>query len=405
MKKSIYIVVISMLTMFGCSSSTDKKDSQDHSHDEEVSGSHSDGAEEEKSDYLVHLKPDQLRVMDIKIGSFKMMNLSTTVKTNGQLELPPQNKASLSAVISGRVKEVKVIEGQKVRKGQVLAVMENPEAIDLQQEYVALKNQVEYVELDYKRKKELYQDSIGSAKEYQKVKSEYFSLKAEFDGVRAKLKLLNYSTSQLDNGKISSTFNVISPIEGHVRLVEINIGKFVQPQEEMFEIVDNDHIHMDLMVYEKDIDKIKDGQKVVFSISTHPEHVFYGKVFSVGKAFESDLKAVRVHAEITSKPTGLLPGMYVDARIVIDSNEVQSVPVGAVIDVEGLSYIFVVNDAESDEVHMAFSKIEINKGAMDMGFVEVVPAQPIPDNPKVVINGVYYILAEMNKGEGGGHSH
>jgi cobalt-zinc-cadmium efflux system membrane fusion protein len=402
MKKAKYIVLMAIVSVLGFSQcspavSEDSHDESGHMHGEEE--------EESNSDYIVHLKPEQLKVMDIQIGEFKMMNLKTTVKTNGQLELPPQNKASLSAVIAGRVKNVMVIEGQEVRKGQVLAIMENPEAIDLQQEYLSLKSELAFAETDFQRKEELYNDSIGSAKDYQRVKSQFESLNAELSGVKAKLKLLNYSASQLDKGTISSTFNVISPIEGHVRLVEINIGKFVQPEQEMFEIVDNDHIHMDLMVYEKDIDKIREEQKVVFSISTHPEHVFYGRVFSVGKAFESDLKAVRVHAEITSKPTGLLPGMFVEARIVTDSNEVQAVPISAIIEEEGLSYIFVVNESESDDMHMAFSKIEINKGAIDMGFVEVVTAQPIPTNPKVVINGAYYIFAEMNKGEGGGHSH
>ncbi len=400
MKRAKYIVLMAIVTILGFTQCSTVEQEDSHS----ATGIHQE-EEEASSDYIVHLKPEQLKVMDIQIGAFTMMNLNTTVKTNGQLELPPQNKASLSAVIAGRVKNVMVMEGQEVRKGQVLAVMENPEAIDLQQEYLSLKSKLAFVESDFQRKEELYKDSIGSAKDYQRVKSEFESLKAEFEGVKAKLKLLNYSASQLDKGTISSTFNVISPIEGHVRLVEINIGKFVQPQQEMFEIVDNDHIHMDLMVYEKDIDKISVEQKVVFSISTHPEHVFYGRVFSVGKAFESELKAVKVHAEITSKPTGLLPGMYVDARIVTDSNEVQAVPTSAIIEEEGLSYIFVVNESESDDVHTAFSKIEINKGAIDMGFVEVVTAQPIPANPKVVINGAYYILAEMKKGEGGGHAH
>ena len=412
MKNNIYIIGLMVLSTLGlaqCTPSSDTEGNQEnhdsHAHEDEHDADEHGHEEEEKSDYLVHLKPEQIKVMDIQIGSFRLMNLSTTVKTNGQLELPPQNKASLSAIMAGRVKDVLVIEGEKVRKGQIMAVLENPDAIDLQQDYLSIKSKLAFVEQDYNRKTELYNDSIGSEKDYQKIKSEFQSLQAKLAGVKAKLSLLHYSIKSLDEGKISSTFNVISPIEGHVRLVEINMGKFVQPEQEMFEIVDNDHIHMDLMVYEKDIDKIQEDQKVVFSISTHPENVFYGKVFSVGKAFESDLKAVRVHAEITSKPTGLLPGMYVNARIVIDSNEVQSVPQGAVIDIEGLSYIFIVNDAESDEEHTAFSKIEINKGATDMGFVEVVPAQPIPANPKVVINGAYYILAEMNKGEGGGHSH
>ena len=233
MKKAKYIVLIAIVSVLGfskCSpaASTDSHDESGHVHGKEEE-------EEPNSDYIVHLKPEQLKVMDIQIGEFKMMNLNTTVKTNGQLELPPQNKASLSAVIAGRVKNVMIIEGQEVRKGQVLAIMENPEAIDLQQEYLSLKSELAFVESDFKRKEELYNDSIGSAKDYQRVKSQFESLKAEFYGVKAKLKLLNYSASQLDNGTISSTFNVISPIEGHVRLVEINIGKFVQPEQEMFE--------------------------------------------------------------------------------------------------------------------------------------------------------------------------
>jgi len=405
MKNILFIIVTVTIAIFGLSSCTDSNANADEHGHEEHAAEEEHANEEEKSDYLVHLKPEQLKVMNIQLGSFKQMNLTTTVKTNGELELPPQNKASLSAVIAGRVKNIMVIEGQEVRKGQVLAIMENPVAIDMQQQYLAVKSKYDYLKKQYERKEELYQDSIGSEKEYQRVQSEYKSVSAELSGLEAKLKLLNYSKSELNDGVVASTFTVISPIEGFVRLVEVNMGKYVELGQEMFEIVDNDHIHMDLMVYEKDIDKVTEGQKVVFSISTHPENVFYGKVFSVGKAFESELKAVKVHAEITSKPTGLLPGMYVNARIVIDSNEVQAVPTSAIIEEDGLSYIFVVNEAESEEIHMAFSKIEINKGAEDMGFVEVVTAQPIPANPQVVIHGAYYILAEMKKGEGGGHSH
>ena len=394
-------VVLAAFGLTNCSGTDESVNEQVSS--TETTNDHTQKAE--PSEYLVRLKPEQMKVMDIKIGKFKQMNLTSTIKSNGQLELPPQNKASLSSVVSGRVKDVKVIAGEEVRKGQILAVMENPEVIDLQQEYLAMKSKHEYLKNQFERKDELYQDSIGSAKEYQRVKSEYESSAAILSGLEAKLRLLNFSKKEMDDAKVSSTFNVIAPISGFVRMVEINIGKFVQPEQELFEIVDNDHIHIDLMVFEKDVDKVKEGMKVVFSISTHPENVFNGQIFSVGKAFESDLKAVKVHADITSKPTGLLPGMYVNARIIIDSNDVQAVPNSAIIEQEGLSYIFVVNDAETDEHHTAFSKIEINRGAEDMGFVEVVPAQPIPKNPKVVINGAYYILAEMKKGEGGGHEH
>ncbi len=401
MKKALYKAFLFLLPIisFGCS--TAEPDSQNKT----ISEDHTHELEDSSNDYTVRLTTGQIEIMKISMGSFMNMNVTTTIKSNGQLELPPQNKASVSTILSGRVKEIMVMEGSQVKKGQVLAILENPEVIELQEEYIRHTSEFEFIKNDYLRKKELYKDSINSVKEFQKAKAEYQMALAKQQGLKAKLQLLNYSISEVEKGVVSSSFNVISPIEGYVRLIEVNMGKFVEQKQEMFEIVDNDHIHMDLLVYEKDIDKVKIDQKVVFSISTHPENVFYGKVFAVGRAFQSEIKAVKVHAEITSKPTGLLPGMYVDARIIIDSNETQSVPESAIIEEGGLSYIFVVNESKSNEDYVSFNKIEINTGASDMGFVEVVTAQPVPTHPKVVIHGAYYILAEMNKGEGSGHNH
>ncbi len=446
MRHKIYTLSLFALLsvlVFSCSDHNHSKEghlheneADEHNHGDEGHGDH----EEEANKDEVHLLQKQMEVMDIQLGGFSAVNLSTTIKSNGRLELPPQNKASLSALLGGRVKSITVKEGDPVVKGQIIAYLENPEFIVLQREYFEAKSNYELLKVDFRRKEKLFEQKVTSAKEYQRVETEFKKAEAAYNASAATLKMLNVSISN-SSANIMSALPVKSPISGFVRLVEINIGMYVEPQTEMFEIVDNDHIHIDLMVYEKDIDKIKIDQKVVFSLATHAEKVFEGKVFAVGKAFERDTKAVKVHAEITSKPEGLLPGMFVDARIVTrEAKAVQALPNDAIISESGLNYIFVRyyesdnhdaheghdhNDAHEGHGHAdehkghdhaengehgageyTFKKIEVNIGATDIGFTEVVPAQTISENPEIVVKGAYYLQAEMKKGEGGhGHHH
>lgn len=394
---------------------------------------------------MVHLVQDQMDVMNIELGTFKEVNLKTTIKANGQLELPPKNKASVSSLMAGRVSYVSVIVGDRVKKGQVLARLEHPDFIQLQEDYLSTSASIKFLKQDFERKKKLLADSITAEKTYQEAEAKFNTANAKLSGLEAKLKLLGISLEGLKQGKIVSSVPVTSPISGFVRLVEINMGMSVQPEQEMFEIVDNEHIHMDLRVYEKDIDKLVEGQKVHFSLTTKPNEVFEGKIFAIGKAFENDPKAVIVHAEIDNKTGNLLPGMYVDARIETDFNKVRALPNEAIVEDGGLSYIFVRetegaspdshddgddhgHDHDHGEGHdhddghghdegegdkddgdhsgeFLFHKIEVNTGAKDIGFTEVVPAQKIPDNPTIVIKGTYYLMAELKKGEGGAEHH
>ncbi len=493
MRHKIYTLsLFAILLVVGTSCSDHTHEEGGHQHEEAGHDDHGNEEEahddhEEKEDE-VHLLQKQMDVMDIQLGGFKSVNLSTTIKSNGRLELPPQNKASLSALIGGRVKSIAVKEGDAVRKGEIIAYLENPQFITMQREYFEAKSNYELLRIDFNRKAKLFEQKVTSAKEFQRVETAFKNAEAAYKATEATLTMLDVSMSA-NTGNILSALPVKSPISGFVRLVEINIGTYVEPQTEMFEIVDNDHIHIDLMVYEKDIDKISVDQKVVFSLATHAEKVFEGRVFAVGKAFERDTKAVKVHAEITSKPDGLLPGMFVDARIVTrEAIAVQAVPNDAIIRESGLSYIFVRTNAEGHDAHeghdhgdaheghdhgdahaghdhgeeshdehdheeesheghdhrddahsghdhgdvaheghghdddheghahaengehgegeFTFKKIEVNTGATDIGFTEVVPAQWLPKNPEIVIKGAYYLQAEMKKGEGGhGHHH
>lgn len=429
MKKLRYTIILSLIvSVYGCMQQNNSETGQEqngHAHDNEnIQDGQTDSDEE------VHLVQQQMDVMGIELGKFQHLNLSTTVKSSGRLELPPQNKASLSALLGGRVKSVGILEGDYVRKGQVLAQLEHPDFVEMQEKYMMAKSRLNFVEQDYLRKKSLYLDSISSSKSFQKAESEYHSALAVANGLKARLQMLDIDPISVEAGNFLTAIPVKSPINGYVRHVKINMGKFIQPEEEMFEIVDNEHIHIDLAVYEKDMNKVKNGQKVIFSLSNNPDSVFNGSIFAVGKSFEQEHKAMIVHAEIENNTGDLLPGMYVDARIVTNNQTVRVLPNDAMVNDGGLTYIFALKPSSEDKhshedndksgngnnkeghsghVHeneYQFRKIEVNTGATDIGFTEVVPAYNLPDHVKIVTKGAFYLLAELKKGENGhGHHH
>jgi membrane fusion protein, heavy metal efflux system len=372
-------------------------------HDAEEEHAH---AEEHPDD--VHLVQNQMDAMDIKLGGFKMLNLSTTVKASGQLELPPQKKASVSALMEGRIKIINVVEGDFVNKGDVLATMENPAYIDMQQRYLEARSKFAYLKQDFERKESLIKSKAVPQKAYDEAKANYLSIEAKTLGLGVKLAMFGADIDLLKKKIIVSRFHVTSPIRGFVRLVEVNIGKFVSAEQELFEIVDNEHIHIDLRVYEKDMHLVKNKQKVMFSLPNQPQKVMEGKIFAVGKAFETDHRAMMVHAEITNNQSDILPGMYVDARIITDTKMAQSLPNDAIVSDGGLNYIFVLKPRreKGHEEEYVFRKIEVNLGATDIGYSEVTPTYKLPKDVKIVVQGAFYLLAEMKKGEGGhGHHH
>jgi len=335
--------------------------------------------------------------MKIKLGKIKYVNLGSTLKVNGQLELPPQRKASVSAIVGGRVKSVAVIEGDYVNKGQVLARLNNPEFISMQRDYLSAKSNISFLEKNYLRKKALFKDSIASAKSFQEAEASFNQAKSVLNATKANLKLIGLDIALIEKGEIVSTVPIVSPIKGYVQKIDINIGKFVSPEQEMFDIVDNEHLHIGLKVFEKDIDKVKVSQKVLFALTTKPEKIYEGEIFALGRAFEMDTRAVKVHAKIIGAHQGLLSGMFVEARIITSNKKVNALPNGAFVSEKGLNYIFMQRKRTKDKIE--FEKIQVNKGVSDLGYSEVVFIYKIPKNAIIVVKGAYYLNAEMQKSE------
>ncbi len=402
MKYRLLILSIALTSLISCNETKNDNSTEEH--------------KEHTPEGVVTLNAKQRKAINLKTGSFMMRNLTTVIKTNGQIAVAPGNRAEVSVPIGGNVKELKVFNGDKVKKGEVLAVLQHPDYIELQENFAEVANKLEYLEKEYERQKELFENNVGSGKSYQQSKADYNIAKAKYEGLKARLQLLNISPGKVKEGKISPDVNVLSPIDGYVNDIKIKVGTYVDPKDIIFEITDNSAVHVDFLVYENDVSLIKKGQKVHFTVASLPGKEFMATIFAVEKQFEKNSRAVHIHAAIDNSDPALIPGMYVSGHIHTDEHMTRALPDDAIVS-EGTKYfIFIVdnsvaerddhNNKEADHTHngndgdiKAFKMVEIIPGRKDDGFTEVRFINDLPEDTEVVLNAAYYLLADMNKEE------
>jgi cobalt-zinc-cadmium efflux system membrane fusion protein len=355
----------------------------------------------------VELNQAQFKNAGIELGWFEKKNLSEVVNANGYTKLPPQNQAAVSVFTTGLVKNIKVIEGQEVKKGEVLATIESPEFTILQQDYLIAKSNLEYLELEHARQTSLSQADASAKKVLEKTTSELEMAQARYNSLKKQLGIFGIN----GEGSTASTINVRAPISGHITDIMVNMGATVEVGKPLFHIVDNSEMHVDLLVYEKDLFKVKEGQNVRFVLTNQSNKEINGTIFNIGKSFENETKTVAVHAHIQDKEKELIPGMYVNALIDVGTNKVRTLPEAAVIEAEGRSFIFTYkkDDGQSHGGHghgMTFKRVEVQTGPSQLGFIEVTPVQKISEGSKIVVEGSYYLQSHLQKSESGGeHSH
>lgn len=403
MKKYQIIIYLFLLLGTACTNSNTEHshEDDDHSHGEEDAHAHED---EEENGEEVELNSTQLRKINLRFGEIEDKNLKSMLKVNGQMELPPQNQADVSALAPGRITKIHVKPGQFVKRGSILASLQNPDFIEWQQGYLESKGEMLFLEKELARQEELVQKEIAAQKQLEQVQSQYAIVSARLKGFEAKLKTVGLPIPKDADANFTAFNSLVSPITGYVREIKVNMGSYVSTEQELFEIVDNHHLHIDLTVFEKDIPFISEGQKLLFSLQSNPKEVMEAKVFAIGKALDEELRAVKVHAEMVSDKPTVLPGMYVEARIILEDNSVPALPEEAITVDKGLQYIFVKDHVDGD--HVAFRKVQVITGAQDFGYVEVNPLEELDANTQVVTEGAYFLMAESKKGEeGGGHSH
>jgi len=340
---------------------------------------------------IVTLSKEELEQTNIETATLQFRNLSNTTDASGMLDVPPQNKITIASPMNGFVKQTSLLEGTRVSKGQVLVELEHQDYIQLQQDYIDFGGQLEYLAAEYKRQQTLSLENINAQKTLQQSKSVYTTMLAKFQGIKAKLKLIGINTSNLASGNIQSTIKIVSPISGYVTKVNVNLGSYVSPTDIIFIIVNTEHLHAELTVFEKDIAKIKIGQVVRFKLSNETKERT-ATVHLIGREIKQD-RTVQVHCHLDVEDDQLIPGTFLTAFIETENKKVASIPDKAIVKFDGTDYVFIKT------IKGNFEMVKIKSGISEIGYTEITQNNKINDKTLIVFEGTFALLSKLKNTE------
>lgn len=347
---------------------------------------------EEKN--TTQLTMDQLAAVGITIGPLEEKNLTATIRANGQLRVPNNNKATATALYGGVVKALYVELGDYVRKGQVIATLVHPQFIQLQEEYLTINSSIVLAEQEMQRQQELNDGNAGAKRNLQTATAELNGLRTRKASLVQQLRLMGIAPDQLSNGNLRSELAITAPVSGVISNMFAKIGSFIDVSSPIVEIVDNKLLHLDLQVFEKDLPRIKIGQTVNFALTNNPGTTYTAKVFNIGASFENESKTIAVHCNVTGDKSGLIDGMNITGMISLNNITAPAVPDQAIVEADGKYYLFVeTGREENNTVH--FRKVEVIKGVSDVGYTSVVPVTDIATGTGIVTKGAFFINSKM----------
>ncbi|MEN5231404.1 efflux RND transporter periplasmic adaptor subunit [Sphingobacterium faecium] len=379
-----------------------KQTTEEHGHDEEA----------------LTLTAAQQKEIGLTYTNLSRQMLSNGLVLNGVLDVPNDKKAYVTSVYGGVLEELYARPGDFVRKGQVLGKVLNPDLIKMQEQLQLINNQISLTQLELNRQQELVEGNAAPLKKLQQVEVELANLKAQKNSLSRQLSAGGGSL------QISSQITIKAPISGVVASIQGLIGTRIEAASPILEIVNNEALHVDMYVYEKDFSKVKKGQKILFSPVNNPNVSYEAQIDQLGQAFEKETNAIAVHAQVLGNKEGLINGMQVQGTVVIANDTLLSVPTDCIVSVEGKDYIFILKEEhaehekkettapqkeESHEGHEhahagnEYERIAVVKGVSSRGFTAITPIKELDEHTQIVQKGAFFLLAKMtNSGE---HSH
>lgn len=349
-------------------------------------------ATEESAD-IITLTEAQFKNAGIETGLVEKRVLNSELKVNGLVDVPPQNIVSISFPLGGYLKKTGLLPGMHVNKGEIIAIIEDPALIQLQQDYLVAKTKLEYAEKDFERQQVLNQNNVSADKVFQQAKADYTSTKILVKGYDEKLRLIGIDPVKLNETTISRSVPVYSPINGFVSKVNVNIGKYVNPSDVLFELINPEDIHAALTVFEKDLGKVKPKQKVMVTFVDNPATEYECEVLLVTKNVDDNRSAL-VHCHFEKQPKQLLPGMFLNARIRVHNTEASTVPEEAVVRY-GKEHFIIENTSG-----YTFRLVPVETGTTDSGMIELLNLGGDFDDKKIIVKNAYPVLALIkNSGE------
>jgi cobalt-zinc-cadmium efflux system membrane fusion protein len=339
----------------------------------------------------ITLTDAQKKNSTISIGALIQKDISEIIKVHGKIDVPPQNLISVSIPMGGFLVSSDLLPGMHVKKGQVIAVLEDQQYIQLQEDYLTTKVRLEQAEADFIRQKDLNESKAGSDKVFEKAKAEFQTLKVILRSLAEKLELLHINAKTLTEQSLSRRVKIYAPFNGFVSKVFVNIGKYVNPSDVLFELVNPKDIHVNLHVFEKDIVKLSIGQNLIVYTNSNPDKKYPCEILLISKDISTDGTA-EVHCHFEQYDQVLIPGMYMNADISVSHSNVLCLPEESIVNFEGKQYIFLKEQNDSYTIK------EIQTGMKDKSYVQILNTEEL-QNKSIVINGAYSLLLQSKKSQ------
>ena len=396
--------IAGILSFISCEPKT--ASSETASVEDEHGHEHEDEHEEEAAPEGIAIFTDQqIEATGLETGSFQEMKLAGYIKANGVLDLPPSNQATINPPHQGFVEKTRFLEGDYVKKGTALAELSHPDYLILQQEFLEAKSRLTFLAQELERQRTLSAANVSAKKKLQETEAEFNAMTARQTGLKERLNYIGVSTQNLDASSMQRKIAIRAPFSGYITEVNIRLGALVGPETSMYEMVDNRHMHLELKVFEKDLFRIKKGQRITYRLPTQGTKSYEGEVHLIGKEFDQENRTVNIHGHLEGEHPEFVRGLYAEAQIWLNARTVPALPESAIVSEEGQAYIFV--EVPEDESHeesedhdeKQFRQVLVRTGVTENGFTEVYPIELLNSDDKVVLSGAYYLMAEMNKGE------
>lgn len=336
---------------------------------------------------VVILTDAQLKNAPITTTQLSDRNIATQLKLNGKIDVPPQSLVSVSVPLGGFLKNTRLLPGMQVKKGEVIAELEDPQYIRLQQDYLQAKSKLHFAQLDYNRQKDLNDSQAASDKVMQQAQAEMSNQQIQLNALAQQLRLININPDKLSTGTIVKGIRIYSNINGFVSKVNVNIGKYVNPSEVLFELINPNDIVLNLRVYEKDISHLKIGQHVITYTNNDPGKKTPAEIILISKDIGMDGTA-DVHCRFQQHDKSLLPGMYMNAVVELQSTFSRALPEESIVDFEGKSYVFSVTGKQK------YTMLTVTPGTQENGYVQIQNSSELTGK-NIVVQNAYTLLMKL----------
>ncbi|MBT8245811.1 MAG: efflux RND transporter periplasmic adaptor subunit [Winogradskyella sp.] len=331
----------------------------------------------------------QFESQNMVLDTLKPINFDNTIEVTGMIDVPPKNKSSVTTFIGGYISKTPLLVGDEVKKGQLLVSLKNPEYVEIQQNYLEITEQLSYLKAEFNRQRSLFAEQITSEKNYLKAQSAYKSNLATYNGLSKKLQMMNINPNAVEQGQITSTINLYAPISGHITKVNVSNGTYVSPSNIIIEIVDIDHIHLELSVFEKDIMKIKKGQKIAFKVPEASNKSYEAEVHLVGTTIDETTRRIQVHGHVDKDLANFIVGMFVEATIIIAHTESLSLPNQAIVNIDREHSVLILDKNVNEEYH--FKRVKVRLGKQNENSVEILNTKAFTKK-QILVKGIGMLM-------------